>query len=72
MGQCQSANKNKLNNSFPDDYLVIETEEYSLDNENYSIHFKSLIERLPDDTIIQTQIKDGKIKKQKFKEKRQN
>ena len=70
MGQTKSDIKNTFNSSFPDNYIIIETEEYSLnEHENNGIMFDCLRQRLSQDTFMQIQIRDGKIKKQKFKRK---
>ena len=68
MGKCQSVNKENLNNSFPGNYILIDTEEFPIDEKaKNDIYFESLTERLAHDTIMKTQIENGKIIKQKFK-----
>ncbi len=38
MGKCQSANKNRFNSSFPDNYILTDTEEYSIDENNINLN----------------------------------
>ena len=67
MGTNESVNKDELNDSFPDDYIVIKTKEDLI--EDNKINFEKLIERRGDGIIIQSQIISGRIVKQIFKKK---
>ncbi len=53
MGKCESANKKQLNGSFTNNFELINSE--------------VIIDRRNSDTIIRTQIIEGKIKKETFK-----
>ncbi len=67
MGICKSVNKDELNDSFPDDYIVIQTKkDFIVDN---IINYEKLIERRGNGIIVQSQIIDGIIVKQVFKKK---
>jgi hypothetical protein len=67
MGTNESVNKDELNDSFPDDYIVINTKEDFI--EDNKINYDKLIERRGNGIIVQSQIIDGRIEKQVFKKK---
>jgi hypothetical protein len=67
MGICKSVNKDKLNDSFPNNYIVIKTKEDFI--EDNKINFEKLIERSGDGIIVQSHIINGRIVKQIFKKK---
>ena len=67
MGICKSVNKDELNDSFPDNYIVIQTKEDF--TENNIINYEKITERLGNGIIVQSQIIDGRIEKQVFKKK---
>ncbi len=70
MGKCGSTN-NKLNNSFPGNYILTDNEEITPDwNTDKPILFQTLIERLNENTILKTELKNDKITKETFKKKK--
>ena len=67
MGICKSVNKDKLNDSFPNNYVVIKTKEDFI--EDNIINYEKITERRGNGIIVQSQIYDGRIVKQVFKKK---
>ena len=68
MGICKSVNKDKLNDSFPNNYVVIKTKEDFI--EDNIINYEKITERRGNGIIVQTQINDGRIVEQVFKKKK--
>ena len=71
MGNCQqNKSKDKLNDSFPNLYKIIEEDVYSFtecdENDSYKKQFSSRTERVNNKERIITEIKDNKIYRKKY------
>ena len=71
MGICHSRHKkNKLNDSFPNDYILTEQDEFRLDEcDDNKINFSSRTDRINKNEILKTFIKNDTIVKQLYRRK---